>query len=45
MFTFIIARYLKLKDEEAKIITVLLAMIADGWLIVTILEGLGIIGK
>lgn len=44
MFTFIIAKYLKLKDEDAKIAVVLLAMIADFWLIGIILGELGIIG-
>ncbi len=44
MFTYITTKRLKLRDEGTKVAMVLLAMFADFWIIMIVLEGLGIIG-
>lgn len=43
MFTFIVCKWLKLKDDGAKIVMVLIAIYVDSFAILVVLEGLGIL--
>lgn len=43
MFTFIVCKWLKLKDDGAKIVMVLITLYVDFLLTALVLEGLGIL--
>ncbi len=43
MFTFVIAKYLKLENEGLKVLMMLVAMCVDFVLIMIVLESLGIL--
>ncbi len=43
MFTFIVCKWLKLKDDGAKMVMVFVTMYADFMILMVVLEGLGVV--